>query len=133
MLADSPQPESIFSTDTTLLSNSSLSSTAAHTNSLVLRYPTGHSNLGLQLPAGSTDISNIYKTLSPTSQPMDLSTKPLNIQGLSQHTTTTNTLPGHNSAGASTQPPPPLYRQHPVTLPTGNGSHVEDDDDDYDV
>ena len=145
VLADSPQPESIFSTDTTLLSNSGLSSTAAHTNSLMLRFPTtggsGGNSANLALPlhtAVTTDISDIYKTLSPTSQPIDLSTKPLNIQGLSQHTTTTDTLPGHAS---SVQAPPPLYRQQPVTvLPTGYGTHrlhhgdnVDDDDDVYDA
>lgn len=104
--------ESIFSTDNTLLSNSGLCSPAAHTSNPISRYPStsrATPNLGLQLSPHSTtttaDLSKMYNNLSPTSQPIDLSTKHSHIQDLSQHNTTTNTLPGTPAAPAGATAP----------------------------
>lgn len=74
------QQMSIFSTDSTLLSKSEYTYPTAHSTSVMSRYAAGNTPvMQFGYPKGNfttpANMQSMYANLSPTSQPMDLSTK----------------------------------------------------------
>ncbi|KAF6035496.1 DRAP1 [Bugula neritina] len=123
-----PFHQSIFTTENTVLSKFNYSSPAAHSSSVLARYSQtgsgfGSSGMPLQLTTSSrhTTIESMYNNLSPTSQPVDLSTNSNGTQSNKAHLPHADTNNLYNAASSTPQAFDLSMRQHSAAASSTEG------------